>query len=175
MNEEFIIQLFDKFDTSSVKELQIQKDGVAVYFNKNADSTQYPAQSYTPAYTHHNTHAPQVSPAAQAPAAVTSQAVSETAVSKASKATEVKASKTEKAETIQSPIVGTFYRSPSPDSPPYVEKGKKVKKGDAICILEAMKMMNTLEAEFDCIIEDILVENGELVEFNQDLFTITKI
>lgn len=74
--------------------------------------------------------------------------------------------------TIKSPIVGSFYRSPSPDAPAYVDKGTKVSKGQPLCILEAMKMMNTLECEYDGIIEEILAGNGDLVEFDQPLFTI---
>ena len=75
---------------------------------------------------------------------------------------------------VKSPIVGTFYRAPSPDAPVYVEEGKSVKKGDPLCILEAMKMMNTLESEFDCTVEKILVQNGDLVEFDQPLFLVRK-
>lgn len=75
---------------------------------------------------------------------------------------------------IKSPLVGTFYRSPSPDAPVFVEKGSKVKKGDALCILEAMKMMNTLESEFDGVIEEILAQNGDLVEFDQVVFLLRK-
>ena len=74
--------------------------------------------------------------------------------------------------TVKSPIVGSFYRSPSPDAPAYVDKGSKVSKGQPLCILEAMKMMNTLECEYDGTVEEILAANGDLVEFDQPLFTI---
>ena len=74
--------------------------------------------------------------------------------------------------TVKSPIVGSFYRSPSPDAPAYVDKGSKVSKGQPLCILEAMKMMNTLECEYDGTIEEILAVNGDLVEFDQPLFVI---
>jgi len=73
---------------------------------------------------------------------------------------------------LQSPMVGTFYRSPSPSSPPFVEVGKSVKKGDVVCIVEAMKMMNQIEADKAGKIEAILVEDGQPVEFDQPLFTI---
>jgi len=76
---------------------------------------------------------------------------------------------------IRSPMVATFYRAPAPDAKPYVEEGQKVKKGEVLCILEAMKIMNELEAEFDCIIEKILVENAQKVEFNQPLFLVRKV
>ncbi|GAA0702242.1 acetyl-CoA carboxylase biotin carboxyl carrier protein [Marinobacterium maritimum] len=71
-----------------------------------------------------------------------------------------------------SPMVGTFYRSPSPTSAPFVEVGQSVKAGDVICIVEAMKMMNQIEADKSGVIESILVEDGQPVEFDQPLITI---
>lgn len=73
---------------------------------------------------------------------------------------------------IRSPIVGTFYRAPSPGAPPFVEKGDKVKKGQVLCIVEAMKVMNEIESDVDGTVVDILVENAEPVEYNQVLFLI---
>jgi len=73
---------------------------------------------------------------------------------------------------VKSPMVGTFYRSPSPGSPTFVEIGKHVKVGDVICIVEAMKMMNQIEADKSGVIEAILVEDGQPVEFDQPLLTI---
>ena len=72
----------------------------------------------------------------------------------------------------RSPMVGTFYRAASPTSPNFVEVGQSVKKGDVLCIVEAMKMMNHIEAEASGVIESILVENGQPVEYDQPLFTI---
>ena len=73
---------------------------------------------------------------------------------------------------IKSPMVGTFYRAPSPGSKPYVDVGQKVKPGDVVCIVEAMKLMNEIKAEVSGVITDILVENGHPVEFGQGLFRI---
>ena len=73
---------------------------------------------------------------------------------------------------VKSPMVGTFYRTPAPTSPAFVEVGKTVKVGDTICIVEAMKMMNHITAEKAGVIESILVENGQPVEYDQPLFTI---
>ena len=73
---------------------------------------------------------------------------------------------------VKSPMVGTFYRAPSPSSPSFAEVGQSVKVGDVICIVEAMKMMNQIEADKAGTIEAILVENGEPVEFDQPLFSI---
>lgn len=75
-------------------------------------------------------------------------------------------------KTINAPIVGVFYAAPSPDAQPYVSVGKQVKKGDTVCIIEAMKCMNEIQAEEDGEIAEILVKDGELVEYGQPLFKI---
>lgn len=77
-------------------------------------------------------------------------------------------------DTVKSPIVGTFYEAASPDSDPFVKVGDKVSKGDTLCIIEAMKIMNEIEAEFGGTIEKILVNDGQPVEFDQPLFIIKK-
>jgi len=74
---------------------------------------------------------------------------------------------------VKSPMVGTFYASSSPDSDPFVSEGSKVKKGDVICIVEAMKLMNEIEAEYDGIVEKILVTNSQPLEYGQPIFVIT--
>jgi acetyl-CoA carboxylase biotin carboxyl carrier protein len=74
--------------------------------------------------------------------------------------------------TVTSPIVGTFYRAPSPEAEPFVEVGSKVKKGQVLCIIEAMKLMNEIESEVDGIVIKILVENGQPVEYGEPLFLI---
>ncbi|GAB4543420.1 MAG: acetyl-CoA carboxylase biotin carboxyl carrier protein [Thermodesulfovibrionia bacterium] len=74
--------------------------------------------------------------------------------------------------TITSPIVGIFYRSPSPDASPFVEEGSTVKKGQVLCIVEAMKLMNEIESDVDGIVKKILVENGQPVEYGEPLFLI---
>lgn len=73
---------------------------------------------------------------------------------------------------VRSPMVGTFYRSPSPESPSFVEVGQTVKAGDVLCIVEAMKMMNHIEADKSGVIQAVLVDNGQPVEFDQPLFSI---
>ena len=73
---------------------------------------------------------------------------------------------------IHSPIVGTYYRSPSPDSLPFVKEGDKVKPGDVLCIIEAMKLMNEIESEVSGTIVEVLIENGQPVEYNQVLFRV---
>jgi acetyl-CoA carboxylase biotin carboxyl carrier protein len=73
---------------------------------------------------------------------------------------------------VKSPMVGTFYRSPGPDAKPFVEVGQAVKPGDTLCIIEAMKLLNEIEAEVSGAIREILVENGQAVEYGQALFVI---
>lgn len=80
--------------------------------------------------------------------------------------------KTSDLVSIKSPMVGTFYRAPAPDAPPYVETGDTVRPGQVICIVEAMKLMNEIEAEVEGKIIEICVKNEEPVEYGQDLFLI---
>jgi acetyl-CoA carboxylase biotin carboxyl carrier protein len=92
---------------------------------------------------------------------------------------EAPAAKEKKAEDanlveITSPFVGTFYRAPSPDAPPFVEEGQKISPGQVLCIVEAMKLMNEIEAEIAGTIVEILVENGKPVEFGDPLFKVKK-
>jgi acetyl-CoA carboxylase biotin carboxyl carrier protein len=77
-------------------------------------------------------------------------------------------------DVVKSPIVGTFYEAPSPDSDPFVKVGDSVKQGDTLCIVEAMKIMNEIEAEFAGTVQKVLVNDGQPVEFDQPLFIIKK-
>ncbi len=82
--------------------------------------------------------------------------------------------KDEGALFVTSPFVGTFYRSPSPEAAPFVDVGQEVRKGQVVCIIEAMKLMNEIESEVDGKITDVLVKNGEHVEYGQQLFRVAK-
>jgi len=75
---------------------------------------------------------------------------------------------------ITSPFVGTFYRAPRPDAPSFVEVGAKVQQGSTVCIIEAMKLFNEIEADFACTVEEVLVEDGQPVEYGAKLFRVTK-
>ncbi len=85
------------------------------------------------------------------------------------------ASAAKSGDVIKSPMVGTYYSSPSPESPSFVEVGATVKKGQTLCILEAMKIMNEVEAEFDCKIVEILVKDGSPVEYDMPIFVVEKL
>lgn len=80
---------------------------------------------------------------------------------------------TDEGHVVKSPMVGTFYQSPSPEAEPFIRTGAKVSKGDTLCIIEAMKLMNEIEAEYSGVVEEILVENASPIEFGQPLFVIT--
>ena len=96
-------------------------------------------------------------------------------IEKKEKTGEIKDKSTENnLHIIASPMVGTFYRSPNPSSPPFVEIGEDVKKNQTLCIIEAMKLMNEIESDIDGIVEDIYVKNGKPVEYGQKLFSVKK-
>ena len=80
----------------------------------------------------------------------------------------------DRSATINSPFVGTFYRSPSPDAPVFAEVGQTIRKGQVVCIVEAMKLMNEIESDLDGKLVDVLVKNGAHVEYGQALFRIEK-
>ncbi len=84
------------------------------------------------------------------------------------------AAKADNVNEVKSPMVGTFYRAPTPDSDSYTDIGKTVKTGDVLCIVEAMKLMNEIESEFSGKVVEILVDNGQPVEYNQVLFLLEK-
>jgi acetyl-CoA carboxylase biotin carboxyl carrier protein len=151
MDTKEIIDLFEKFENSSLSEISIKKGDVEVKMKKGGAET--PAAAYV---EHRAASAAQ--PAAAHPL----------------QTQDSPAQKSNGHETITSPMVGTFFRAPAPDAPPFVDAGAKVKKGQTLCILEAMKLMNELEVEFDCEIVKILVENGKMVEFGTPLFEVKK-
>ena len=110
--------------------------------------------------------------AAAAPVAAPAPAATPTAAAPATTEPDAEPAPASNGHIIKSPMVGTFYQAPSPGSPAFVEVGQHVKVGDVICIVEAMKMMNQIEADKAGVVEAILVEDGQPVEFDQPLVTI---
>ena len=166
MEDKFILELLQAFDSSCAVSLKLQKGDCSISLKKEdafAKKISVPVNQVAPVN-------PVVTQVPQVPVTlpVENTASQSSSVSSNSQ-------NEESANVIKSPIVGTFYRAPSPDAPVYCEVGKSIKKGQPLCILEAMKMMNTLEAEYDCVIEEILVANGELVEFDQPIFKVKKV
>lgn len=110
----------------------------------------------------------------QAPAAPQPEAQASNAAVSSSKGSESPADSSADGDTVKSPIVGTYYSAPSPDDPPFIQEGDKVSKGQTLCIVEAMKIMNEIEAEFSGTVKKILVSNAQPVEYDQPLFIIKK-
>ncbi len=142
-------KLIELLESSDIAEIEIKEGEEAVRISRISKTAPAPVQYMAPV--------PIAAPAA-APAAAPEADSS--------------AAKKLNGHVIKSPMVGTFYRSPSPSSPAFVQVGQHVKVGDVICIVEAMKMMNQIEADHSGVVEAILVEDGEPVEFDQPLLTI---
>ncbi|MCD9021326.1 acetyl-CoA carboxylase biotin carboxyl carrier protein [Cohnella silvisoli] len=150
-----IKELIKLVDQTSVHELEIENEGMRLAIRKPGRTEIVNVQTAPLSHTYLPT-----APTAQA-APVASQPEAKTA-----------AADNSHLHRIVSPMVGTFYRSPSPDASSFVNIGDKVSDKTVVCILEAMKLMNPLEAEVKGEIVDILVENGQLVEFGQPLFLV---
>lgn len=146
-------KLIELLESSDIAEIEIKEGEESVRISRG--SSQQPAPIM---YQAAPAQAAAPAPAAAAPAPASAAPKEAAAVVKGN--------------VIQSPMVGTFYRSPSPSSPAFVEVGQHVKVGDVVCIVEAMKMMNQIEADHAGVVEAILVEDGEPVEFDQPLITI---
>lgn len=144
-------KLIELLEESGIDELEIKEGEESVRISRHSKT---PAQQF---------YAPQM----QAPAPAVAPVAAPVAA-----AAEAPAAPKLNGFVVKSPMVGTFYRTPAPTSPAFVEVGATVKVGDTICIVEAMKMMNHITAEKAGVIESILVENGQPVEYDQPLFTI---
>jgi acetyl-CoA carboxylase biotin carboxyl carrier protein len=149
------------FDESSLTELLVEEEGIKLKLSRNKETGKsqiqgYPLQGYTQ----------QVSPSSHS-IAIPIQEKSPVAA-----APSVTVDGNEGLHKLLSPIVGTFYSAPSPDSPNYTEVGSHVTKGSVLCIVEAMKLMNEIECDVSGTVIKILVENGQPVEYNQPLFII---
>ena len=151
-------KLIELLEESNIDEIEIKEGEESVRISRNSAQ---PLISAPAAYAAPVAAAPAPAPAPAAPAAApAAEAPAEAAAAATS------------GHTVKSPMVGTFYRAPSPTSASFVEIGQSVKVGDVICIVEAMKMMNQIEADKAGTVEAILVENGEPVEFDQPLVSI---
>jgi len=151
MDMKQIKALLQEFDASTLSKLKITQDAFSIELEKNIGAVAAPMMA---------------APVAVAAAPVAVAAAVESAASAAAVHT---------GDMILSPMVGTFYSAPSPDSAPFVKVGDRVKKGQVIGILEAMKIMNELEAEFDCKIVSVLVSDSQAVEYDMPLFAVEKL
>ena len=156
-----IRQLVKMVETSDISEIEIEEEGSKIRITKRFASG------------NGDVHILPAAPQMAAPMAAVPAAPAPAPVAEAAPAAE-KAPASNLIE-VRSPMVGTFYRAPSPDSDPYVEVGSSVSVGQTLCIVEAMKLMNEIEAEQAGKIKEILVENAQPVEYNQVLFLLEKV
>ena len=147
-----IKKLMELLEESGIAEIEVKEGEESIKLSRNISSLSNPVQQIM--------QQPIIAPQQQTPQSIDNPA--------AAKETVVN----ENRNTVNSPMVGTFYASASPESKPFVTVGQTVKKGDTLGILEAMKMMNQVQAETDGKIIDVLVDNAEPVEFDQPLFVI---
>lgn len=145
-----IKKLIELVEESGITELEVQEEEGTVRISRAAPAVASAAIQYAAAPV-----APVEASAAPAPAAPAEATVAEVS-----------------GQQVRSPMVGTFYRSPSPEAKAFVEVGQTVKVGDALCIVEAMKMMNRIEADKAGVVKAILVNDGEAIEFDQPLIVI---
>ncbi|UEX89100.1 acetyl-CoA carboxylase biotin carboxyl carrier protein [Staphylococcus ratti] len=151
MNFKEIKELIEILDNSNLTEINIEDKGTVVNLKKEKEIVTQ-----------------QVAPATQAPIATSVPEVSATTLSPQNN----DASQDDHLQTITAPMVGTFYKSPSPEESPYVQVGDQVSSSTTVCILEAMKLFNEIQAEVSGEIVEILVEDGQMVEYGQALFKV---
>ena len=158
MDSKELYELLDKFDKSSLSEITVREGESEIVMKKIVQA--YQSGTVAEMYPH-----PQAQPHLHGMHAPSSHEAGG----------QVEEPMEDGHETITSPIVGTFYRSAAPDAPPFIEVGSQVKTGETLCIIEAMKVMNKLEAEFNCEIVNILVQNSEMVEYGTPLFEVKRL
>lgn len=142
MTNQEIFDLMDRFERSSLQSMKLSKEGFSLELNRASAAA--PSAAVVPAAA---APAPASAPAPAAPAARPADG-----------------------PVIAAPLVGTYYATPAPDQPPFVAVSDTVKKGQTVCLIEAMKMMSEVPAPCDCVIEEVLKASGELVAFEEPLF-----
>ena len=150
MDLQYLKKIVRLLEQSGVDEIEIEEEGTKIRIAKNVLKNGMAVQQVVGSHIPAHTEAPTAAPAASAPAAPPADAH----------------------HKVLSPIVGTFYRAPAPDADPYVEVGQIVEKGQTLCIIEAMKLMNEIESDVSGRIVKACVDNAKPVEYNQPLFII---
>lgn len=157
-------KLIELLEESNLTELEIVEGEESVRLSRGSPASAMPVHFAAPQYAVQPAPAPAHAPAPAASSAPTASQ-SQTAAATAADAIP-------DGEVLRSPMVGTYYASPSPDTDPFVKLGQKVSEGETLCIIEAMKMFNQIEAESSGTVVGILAESGQPVEFDQPLFVI---
>ena len=147
MELESIYALMERFERSSISGLELEQNGTRLKLEKAVAVAAAPAVVAAPVAA----PAPAAAPAAGQPA------------------------QAEEGEYIKAPLVGTFYTAAGPDAAPFVQVGDKLQKGQTVCILEAMKAMSEIPAPMDCVIEEVLLDNGSLAAFDAPLFRVRRV
>jgi acetyl-CoA carboxylase biotin carboxyl carrier protein len=149
-----IRKLIKLVENSDIAELEVAEGETSIRISRQS--------SVAPVAMASQTFAPSAPTAIAAPATTAPEATSEPAAEN-------------NEHVVNSPMVGTFYRSSSPDADPFVNEGDKIRKGDTLCIIEAMKLMNEIEAEYDGVVDKILVNDATPLEFGQPIFVVTPV
>ncbi|MBE2188391.1 MAG: acetyl-CoA carboxylase biotin carboxyl carrier protein [Desulfobulbaceae bacterium] len=165
MDISYLKEIIQLFDDSTASSLEIDEEGTKIKISKISESK-----------SESSSNQPIIIPMgsfASAPNMASMQEPQHYAPKQAAPVAEAKEVAPENnLHEIKSPIVGTFYRSPSPESPAFVEVGTKIRPGDTLCIIEAMKLMNEIESDISGTVVKILIENSKPIEFNQPIFLI---
>ena len=168
-----IQKLLETLEKHEVTEFKLERDDEKIWLKRgprevsnNTYSASYPQQFYAPPV-----YSNQAFPNQGTNPSVSSQEHSQV-TNNSTEASPVTKAVSKNLKEIRSPMVGTFYRRPAVDAEPFVEVGDQIKKGDVLCIIEAMKLMNEIECEYEGKISKILVENAQPVEYNQVLFLV---
>lgn len=154
MELESIYALMERFERSSISGLELEQNGTRLKLEKAVAVAAAPVAAAAPVV------------AAAAPVAAPAPAAAPVAGQPA---------QAEEGEYIKAPLVGTFYTAAGPDAAPFVQVGDKVQKGQTVCILEAMKAMSEIPAPMDCVIEEVLLDNGSLAAFDAPLFRVRRV
>lgn len=167
-SQKIVKDLLNEFKESDLTEFEMETAELRLRFGRgvNAGSGMASGNAAAPAASFEG--------AASAPEAAKESASAASAEGTANSESAPAAAADDNLEPVKAPLVGTFYAAPSPDADPFVQEGQKVSKGETLCILEAMKMMNELTAPYDLIVRRILGVNGEMAEYNQVLFEVEK-
>ena len=175
MDISYIKKIIKLVEHSSIDELELEEEGTKIKVARNRNSGVYVQTAQTtplPALSSHNSqHGESIKPAATPLPALPSHDFQHV---ESTKSAITNALPNLQYHEVRSPIVGTFYRAPSPDAEPYIEIGQSVKIGSVLCIVEAMKLMNEIESDCDGTVVKIIAENGKPVEYNQILFLVEK-
>ena len=158
LNIDQMKELIELFEGSNLTEISVSQDNYQITLKKNSDGGVVAGRS------------DEVRQKLEEPTSATRSGEKERPETVSDEAAEAETAEGE--VTVTSPIVGEFYRSPSPEDPPYVEVGDMVKEGDTVCIVEAMKVMNEVKAEDSGEVVEVCVEDGDPVEYGQDLFKL---